>query len=90
MVSPVLELYDIGEFIKKTCGESVSFVLTVYGFVQNTTADVERDSLNTLLIRLVSISTSVSRNNNVITPTLYPYVPYFGFGLMLVYPTNPI
>lgn len=90
MVSPVLELYDIGEFIKKTCGESVSLGVTVYGFVQNTTAEVDKDNLNIRLTRLVSVSISVSRNNNVITPTLYPYVPYLGFGLMLVYPTSPI
>ena len=90
MVSPVLELYEIGELIKKTCGDKLSLVLTVYGFVQNTTADVERDNLNILSTLLVSVSTFVSRNNNVITPTLYPYVPYLGFGLMLVYPTNPI
>lgn len=90
MVSPVLELYEIGELIKKTCGDKLSLVLIVYGFVQNTTAEVERDNLNILSTLLVSVSTFVSRNNNVITPTLYPYVPYLTCGLMLVYPTSPI
>ena len=88
--SPVLGLYDIGEFIRKTCGESVSFGLTIYGFVQNTTAEVAKDKLNALLIFLVSTLTSVSFNNKVIKPTLYPYVPYFSLGLIFVYPTNPI
>ena len=72
MVSPVLELYEMGEFIKKTCGDRVSLVLTTYGFVQNTTAEVDRDNLNIRSILLVSVSIFVSRNNKVITPTLYP------------------
>lgn len=72
MVSPVLELYEMGEFIKKTCGDRVSLVLTTYGFVQNTTAEVDRDNLNIRSILLVSVSIFVSRNNKVIIPTLYP------------------
>ena len=83
-------LYEIGEFIRKICGERVSLVFTTYGFVQNTTAEVARDKLNTLLIVLVSVLTSVSFNNKVIKPTLYPYVPYFSLGLIFVYPSNPI
>ena len=90
IVWPVFGFNEIGEFMINTCGERVILEFTVYGFVQNTTAEVERDKLKTFFILRVSTSTCVSFNNKVIRPTLYPYVPYFGFGLMFVYPISPM